>query len=82
MHVCGVCRIMEECREEWGGEEVMSSDEDTSTNQNSDEAEVPPISEEEYHRMLRVHHKRQIRKKVKNIRLWGEGPQVMMLVVL
>lgn len=59
-----VYRIMEECRAEWGGGEVMSSDEDMSTNQISDEAEVLPISEEDYHRMLRLHHKKRIRKKV------------------
>lgn len=68
-----VCRIMEECREEWGGGEVTSSDEDTATNQISDEAEVPPISEEEYHRMLRVHHRRRIRKKVSKLSIVGGG---------
>ena len=58
-------RIMRECREEWGeGDEVMSSDEDTLTNQIPDEEEPPFISEEDYRKMLRVHRESQMRKRV------------------
>ena len=56
---------MRECREEWGeGGEVMSSDEDTLTNQIPDEEEPPFISEEDYRKMLRVHRESQMRKRV------------------
>ena len=41
---------------------MVSSDEDTATNQIA--AEDPPISEEDYRQMLRVHREKQIRKKV------------------
>ncbi|CAI8024304.1 Nuclear factor related to kappa-B-binding protein [Geodia barretti] len=58
-------RIMRECREEWGeGGEVMSSDEDTLTNQIPDEEEPPFISEEDYRKMLRVHRESQMRKRM------------------
>ena len=62
--VVDIARIMRECREEWGGGEMTSSDEDTSTNQMADEAVDPPISEEDYLKMLRVHRERQTQKQV------------------
>ena len=57
--------MMQECREEWGeGQDVTSSDEDIpTTNQIADDVS-PPISEEEYRKMLRRHHERQMRRKV------------------
>ena len=58
---------MQECREEWGGGEVTSSDEDSTTNQISDDALNPPISEEDYQKMLRVHRQRRARREVSQV---------------
>ena len=57
---------MRECREEWGeGEKVMSSDEENAlTNEIADDAADPPITEEDYQKMLRQHRERRTMKKV------------------
>lgn len=64
------CRILSECRSELGLEGDVSSDEEALPNLTATEGKDEPITEEEYHRMLRKHHRRRLLKRV---RRGGEG---------
>ena len=59
------CRILGECKRELGLEVDVSSDEEALTNRIAAEGKDEPISEEEYHRMLRKHHRRRLLKRVR-----------------
>ena len=70
MYVFSLFRILSDIRSECGQREDISSDEeeeDVPSKPTSEVAEVTveqPISEEEYHRMLRKHRKRRMKSKV------------------